>query len=434
MQAAIFIFYLLLVCSAIIAIPFFKSSGLKRWQLISLFLIKVLSGIAYALFYKLPKYYAGSDTWRFYRLSLQEKEWLLDDPLRFTKDLFVHGYDKAGGLFVGENSYWNDLKSNVIIKMTAVMNVATNSSYYTNIILFNLLFIFGSVALFKLFNDVFPGKKWLIIFGIFLLPSTLFWCSGIHKDGLILSAVGLITYYFYAGLKERKFSVKHILVIALCLILIFSLRNYVAIALLPALFCWWWSTKLTGRRWLPFLIVYLFGVILFFSSKYIIPALDFPQYVAQKQFEFSQLEGASTVINKTLKPTVSSFISFLPSAIDMAFFRPHILEAKNLSYIPAALENILLIVILLVAFFRRDKKQKIPVAFWFCIFFSGGILLLSGYTITLSGAIVRYRSISLPLIITPMLCLIDFSAIRDKINSKSNRKVNGDINTLLRNR
>ncbi|HEX8459770.1 MAG TPA: hypothetical protein VF623_00005, partial [Segetibacter sp.] len=134
-----------------------------KWILSGLFLVKILAGLAYAKFYTLPKYYAGADTWRFYRFSLDETKWLLKDPVAFIKDLFVFGYSSSGSMFAGENSYWNDLKSNVPVKLMACMNVITHNSYYTNIILFNFIFFIGLVALFKVFNGIFPGKKLFII-------------------------------------------------------------------------------------------------------------------------------------------------------------------------------------------------------------------------------------------------------------------------------
>ncbi len=242
MEILVFAGYLLFFLWIVTTFPFFKNSGLSRWQLALLFCIKVAAGIAYALFYKLPKYFPGADTWRFYRLSLNETSWLKRDPTAFFADLFIYGYDKSGGLFSGENSYWNDLKSNVLIKLMAVINVLTNSSYYTAIIFFNFLFFIGLIALFKFYKQLFPKRKFVIIAGIFLLPSTLFWCSGIHKDGLLLSAIGIISYSVHQLIYQRpKFL--QIVSIVVAFALIFMLRNYLLFALLPALFCWWLSVK-----------------------------------------------------------------------------------------------------------------------------------------------------------------------------------------------
>ena len=64
-------------------------------------------------------------------------------------------------------------------------------------------FLFGLIALFKVLNSFFPNKKWAILFGIFLLPSTLFWCSGIHKDGIVFLSLMLVVYNVYFGIKNH---------------------------------------------------------------------------------------------------------------------------------------------------------------------------------------------------------------------------------------
>jgi hypothetical protein len=296
----------------------------------------------------------------------------------------------------------------------ALMNVITFKSYYVNIILFNILFLFGLVALFKVFDALFPGKKLLLIATIFLLPSMLFWCSGIHKDGLILSATGLVVYCFCKRINERV-KLKHVVLIALCLLLVFSLRNYVVFALLPALWCWYISKK-TARPISVFAVIYALGIAAFFIVPFLIPALNFPLFLANKQNEFLQLQGTSAVTSVTLQPTFRSYLSYLPEALDMAFLRPHVTEIKNLSYLPAIIENVLLLIVILLSLFFQDKKQRLTPILLFFVFFSISILIIAGYTITLSGAIVRYRSFVLPLLITPLLCMIDINRMKKVIN------------------
>lgn len=411
MQTVLFIFYLSAFSFIISVVPFFKNSGIGRWVLITLFVIKVGAGIAYGKFYTLPKYYANSDTWRFYRLSLEETKWLLKDPFSFIRDLFHYGYNTTGNIFSGENTYWNDLKSNVPVKIMAVFNLLTGNSYYCNIILFNFLFLFGLVALFKVLSAIFPGKKWIVIGGVFLLPSTLFWCSGIHKDGLILSALGAGIYCCYQVIK-RSFSVKYLLIILLSFILIFSLRNYVLFALLPAVFCWGLAEKYPNKKNAIFFGLYFIGLAVFFITPLIFPSLNLPLYITAKQQEFLQLSAGSEVKTDPLEPTLRGFITFLPHALDMAFFRPHPGEFKNFSYIPAIAENLLLVVLIILSIFHINKRTRIE-AVVMCLFaFSISILLICGYTIPFTGAIVRYRSLVLPLIITPMLCIADFSFIK----------------------
>lgn len=413
MQVFVFIIYLIIFSLFLTVIPFFKNSGIGKFTLIILFLIKIFAGIAYAKFFTLPKYYAGSDTWKFYRYSLDETKWLLHNPAAFVKDLFTDNYHKSGNLFSGQNSYWNDLKSNVIIKLMAVINVFTNNSYYANIIFFNFLFLFGLAALFRLFIQVYPGKKWFIIFGIFLLPSTLFWCSGIHKDGLILSAAGLIIYFFCKGFKS-SFTVRSVLIILLCMLVIFSLRNYVFFALLPSLFAWWLCKRYKGKNVKTFGFIYAAAIVFCIIIPLIFPSLNIFSFITNKQHEFLLLEGGSKVNVPNLEPGFISFISFFPYAVDMAFFRPHVAEIKNISYIPAIIENLLILLLLLISMFRCNKAAQLQPVILFLFFFSVSILLLSGYTIPFTGAMVRYRSVVLPFLVTPLLCISSFFSFNKK--------------------
>ena len=136
----IFIFYFLLFNWLITRISFFKHTQLEKFWLPALFSLKILAGAAYGLFYMQPQYYGTkSDTWVFFELSKNETDWLLHDPIGFLKDIFTNGYQQSSNLFSGVNSYWNDLKETVVVKIMAVCNVFTLKSYFSNIIFFNFL-------------------------------------------------------------------------------------------------------------------------------------------------------------------------------------------------------------------------------------------------------------------------------------------------------
>jgi hypothetical protein len=289
----------------------------------------------------------------------------------------------------------------------AVINVFTNSSYYTDIIFFNFLFFFGLVALFKLLNHIFPHNKLCIIAGIFLLPSSLFWCSGIHKDGLILSATGVIIYSLYKGFINR-FSIKKTSSILLCMLIIFSLRNYVFFALLPAIAAWWLCEKYPGRSIKIFGIVYLIGIAFCIIIPSLIPSINVFSFISNKQHEFLLLEGGSKVSMPKLLPTLTNFVSFFPYAVDMAFLRPHFNEIQNISYLPAIAENLLVLFLLVLTMVRINKKIRLEPVIFALLFFSISIMLLCGYTVPFSGAMVRYRSVVLPILVTPLLCLTNF--------------------------
>ena len=386
-------------------------------MLVALFAIKMLAGLAYAWFYLQPNYHTNSDSFRFYAYSLEETNILLTQPLHFLKDIFSYGYTTTGNVFVGDNSYWNDLKSNIIIKLLAVCNVFSFKNYFINIIFFNFFFFFGLIGFYRVMQSVFTAKKYVLIIPVFLIPSFLFWCSGIHKDGLIFSAIGLV-FYFFHQLLQKKFFLKYSIFIILLLALLFFLRNYVALALMIALFTWFIATKIK-KVFLVFVSIYLLVIAAFFIVPKINTQLNFPEIIVLKQQDFSKLTGGSEVVISKLQPNFKSFVQYFPHALDMAFVRPHITELKNKSYIPAIAEIILFFIVLIFSIIYRNKNLKIQPIVFASIFFSLTLLIIAGYTVTFSGAIVRYRSLALPFLLTPLIGFFDWNKV-NKIFKQSN--------------
>lgn len=412
----LFIFYLLLFCFVISRIPFFKNSGISNRWLIGLFILKIFAGVLYGLFYAQPQYYAGSDTWHFFELSKNETDWLTKDPFAFIKDIFFYGYDRPGNLFIGENSYWNDLKSNIIIKLMALCNVFTFKNYYANTILLNFLFFFGPVAFFRVIKNLVTGNNTITLITVFCIPSFLFWCSGAHKDGLIFTSLAIVTYHVYKQLKAKHFILISLIQSILFFILLFALRNFMALLLIPALVVWILCEIYYNKKTLVVSFVYFICILFFFLSPLISRQLNLPAYVVEKQNEFKQLEGNSQIKVPALTDNVVSFVSFLPTAIDIALFRPHISEVKNKSYIPAITEIWILCFIVVTSIFVKKQRELWNSGFIiFCFCFSISVLLLAGYTITFSGAIVRYRSLVLPVLIAPLISSI---AVKKNISKK----------------
>jgi hypothetical protein len=389
----------------IIRIPFFKNAPINKWWLIAIFLLKMFAGIAYAWFFAQPQNINTADTWNYYHASLTETDWLLRDPVAFVKDLFQYSYNNSGNLFNNKASYWNDLKSNSFIKLIAIINVFTGKCYYVNIIFFNFLYLFGPVALYRLVTQYYPQQKLLLIFPVFLLPSFLFWCSGIHKDGLIFSAMMLAVYSLFMQLQQRKILLVLCLLMLFYFIILFALRSFVVLLLIPALAAYSLSEIFSSKKGWIFGGIYLFCLAIFFTTKYIYPVLDFPQYVVEKQAEFNALTGNSKVELPPLTPSLPGFVAFFPYAIDMAFLQPHWNSIKGFSYFAAAAENAILLLLIITGVINIFRYKKISSFILFLLFFSTSLLLLCGYTVTFAGAVVRYKSIATPLLATAICAL-----------------------------
>ena len=357
------------------------------------------------------------DTWGFYYESLTEYELLKTNPQEFFITLFQNNYEHGyEGFLSSQNSWWNDIHGTIFIKLLAIINLFSFGHYYINVIFYSFITLVGPLAFYRVMQDVYPRKKLVVLLACFLIPSFLYWTSGIHKDGLVFIAFALIIYHIYFGLKQKRFSWRSVLSILFSLIIILALRNYLLIVLLPALFAWVLANRISKKPVIIFSAVYVLGILFFFTARYINPKLDFPGSVVAKQREFLKLKGNSAVPVDEISPTVFSFISNIPQAFSLSTLRPYPSDVKHLLSLAAATEiNLLILIFVLFIIFIRKGITPSPFIL-FCMFLSFSVLFTIGYTVNFLGAIVRYRRLVLPLLIVPLVANIDWKRIRKYFN------------------
>lgn len=413
----LFFIYLTAFCILLLRVPFFRNSGISAKWLVGLFLCRVIAGVVHA--YIDLNVFEVSDTVEVYQRALRHFNMLKADPIEFIIDLFRTPYDgKYGDLFGVHHSFWNNLKLNFLIKIVAVFDLLSLKNFYINVLLYNMLVFFGAVGLYRALDGLVPGKKWLLIVGVFLFPSGLYFTSAIHKDGFVWLAIGLI------ALALRKiedgFTIRGIVTIIASLLLIFVVRNYVALVMVPALLAYG-----VGCRWkrvagITYLAVFLFCVVLFFGLRHLIPSADFPAILIDRQHAFMEIptEGTAKLPMPELTPDAISFGSALIPAINHSFFHPFIFTNRQLTMTGFAMELLLVQLLFLLFLVRRVKCSHLLPGF--LIFISLVDLLLIGYIVPFPGAIIRYRSVFLNLIFIVLLMRVDFRYFLIKFNIKKN--------------
>lgn len=425
MEYLLFAAYLISFAWLVTKVKFFSRSGLSQSQLIILFLLKVMAGIFYGW---IGIYYGGLaqmwDTWSFHTNSVQEYHLLFQNPHEYFTNLFNDPYESGiSKFFETTDSYWNDLKGNIFIKILSIFNILSFGNYYINIIFYSFFTLIGPVAIYRVMTNVLPGKKFTILLATFLIPSFLYWTSGIHKEGLIFTGISLVIYCIYFGLKEKRFGWKRIAGLATGLLLILTLRNFMIVIIVPAIIAWLLAARRPKYSLAIFSSLYLLFIVLFFTARYINPRFDFPQAVVNKQQEFINLKGGSTIPIKELAPNAISFLSNMPQAITLSAVRPYPSDVKHILSLAAAIEiNALLLLFLLFIFFHRDGIASRNLLH-FCLFFSFTVLLAIGFSVNNLGAIVRYRSIILPLLVIPMIALTDWRRILNLFIKKNNNLI-----------
>lgn len=416
----LFIAYLLLFCWLISRIQFFKNSGLTSRMLICLFLIRIAMSLVTCYFNLY--YFPNADSLAFHNGGIDEYNLLMKNPREFFFNFFQDGhYNGYSGFLDVTKSYWNDAKGNLLYKTFAILDIFSGKNFFVNTLLFNCLVFFGPVALYKVFIKIFPADSYKIICCVFLLPSALFFSSMMHRDGFTLLALSIVIYHFYFMINGTHFSWKKFMSIIFFMMVILILRSYVFIVLLPALLAWFLSRNKPKYRFLIFSGVYLTGLILFFCSGYLSPKTDLPYYVCERQQAFIEVAkmGASTIDIDPLYPNFKSFLLNAPQALNHALLRPYPTEIKSFVYVPFVIENIAFEILLVLFIFFRKKFRENDSLVYFCFFLPSTIFLITGYTVPIIGAIVRYRSIYLIFLLIPIVCYIDWKRISQILHIKN---------------
>lgn len=402
----LFFTYLILLSWLVTKISYFKASGLSASWLIGLFLAKVACGILYGFIYS--KYADTADTWQIYHFSLNEYKVLLEQPVHFFKTWNASIYPintmsaplSYADLFSSTTSYWNMLKDVLLIKIEAIFNVLSIGNYYINIILYAFLTFGGYIAFYRGLLLLYPGSRITSLIAVFFVPSCFFWTSGMYKDGVLFMLLGYIIYQMALLSKSGSIKVGSFFKIIIYLLAIFALRNYIVLILLPTLLAWWLAVKYPAKAIFYFTLIFGGGILLFFLLPYLSSSLNLPALLVSKRQEFIMLPANSALSANTLLPTFRSYLINLPEALNHGFLRPYLWENKGFFYIPFAIE-LIAFYFLGIYYFIKSKNGISNKQYAFLLFALAFLVanwLLLGYTAPIIGALVRYKSIFIPLI------------------------------------
>ena len=406
MPVLLFILYCGFCGFGILKIPFFRKSGIRPPFLLTLFGLHVLVGclhnwIAWRFY---PEH---GDIWFYFQLSFLERHWLLHD---------TH-------LFLYYNSGWDIVSHNTITYIHVILDWLSFDDMWINTLLFSFPVFLGNTALYRVFSRQFPGSP-LSAATAFLLPSTLFWTSCIHREAVLFMLLGLLFYWLDQGFASKTTSRDHMstatdpspafasrpLLFAACSFLAITIFRFaVAITLIPAVLTWMLTLRPPTRRQ---------GWIIGGAGAALLLFLAVPQLSARllvritaQQHSFMVLKGNSMLYLPALDGTWGSFLKAAPAALRNSLFEPLPGSGGQHIYLLFALELLLLWAIVATALIRRSVNQRAAgslatAASPFsrcCILFALLGMLQIGLIIPFAGAIIRYRSIYLPFLVAPCL-------------------------------
>jgi hypothetical protein len=235
MEYVFLVFYIVLCLWRFPKISFLKNAHLTDTEIRLLLGIKMCSGILCAWYFETT--FAIGDHPSINEVGKIYYHQLLSEPKVFftslTTDIERYG---LSGLFNSTNSFWANLRFELLFKFVAILDLITRGNFYFNSVIFSSLVFFGHIAFFRIFTSLYIGHKWVLTGICFFLPSVWLYTSVVHKDGVLYLSLACVSFIFYTFLQNKKsIKLRHAFILLSGIFTIFLFRNYVVVALLPAM-------------------------------------------------------------------------------------------------------------------------------------------------------------------------------------------------------
>ncbi len=401
----------------------FKIEGIKKSIFLILFILKIIAGITlYSIytFYYDPEI---SDLHKFYKGGVALYDAADDDFVDYLRLVTgIQGDQPQLEKYYINSKHWtkkytyglfNDNRT--IIRFNAIVCLFSFGNIYIHVVFMAFLSFIGSFYLFKGLRELLKIKNVYLLIASFLIPSCLFWASGLLKEGLMMMAIGLLVYY--TAKLYRKYSIQYFIGFILSCFLLFVSKIYILPALIPAILFLFIVKKMRIKyQFVVFgIIVTISAVLIIFSD--IILGYNVLATIAGKQNDYikyiSLLENSgSTYKLTTLNPDFWSFVKIIPEGLLNVFFRPLPTEINSIFMLFSFLEvlGFVVLMILPIIFFKKPTVDNLRYILFFVMFILFLYVVVGVYTPN-TGTIVRYRIPALPFLFLVLTMITDWERI-----------------------
>ena len=432
-------------CFLICKLKVFRRLGLAPRWLLLLFATKLVAAFALVGVYKIV--YEDENTGdinKYHKAGLVLYSAIEENPADYFKMVsgvcadepqLEYYYDKADYWYKAWNyGLLNDNRT--IIRYNALLDLFTQGNLWLNLIISAFVAFCGSYLLALAMLGFAGGRRWTAVVAAFLVPSVVFWSSGMMKECLVMFSLGLLMFSWVSLC--RKFGVVKLLIVIVSALLLFLAKFYVLLAMLPGMIVFLIPSKFGAKKLLiSSAVVFAIIVTLFFFSGSIF-GYDLVDTIVKKQHDFIKMVtyeanySGSNIDIQELEPTFASFVKCLVPAYINTLFRPFVTEADSMIKLVCCAENIaflLLFLYMCIRFNTIDKEQAKLVLF--TIYFMIILYALVGMATPNIGALVRYKIPVMPFLLCSMLICTNFDRLKKRLRigeRKQSDLINSQVN------
>lgn len=394
--------------------------------------MKILGALAVGFIYQF--YYSGGDTFNYHTYG-SRVIWnvMTEDPIAGL-GLIFSPRDPYTYKYASQVLFFNDPSSFFVVKLSALFDIITFSSYSGTAVLFAFLSFLGLWYLFRTFYELFPHLAKRIAICVLFIPSVAFWGSGILKDTVVIAGLGFAAYHVKRLFVDRRVSPLSVIGLIVSALVIFTVKKYVLLCFIPAALLWVYSGSLQRipSKMVRIMLVPLLLLVTVFSGFFVIQKVgeDDPKYALDKIAETARVtaydigfwSGRNAGSGYTLGELDGSFgsmISHMPQAINVSLFRPYPWEVKNPLMLLSSLESLaflgitaFLLLSAPLSFIRSFGNPNVL----FCLVFSLSFAFAVGVSTYNFGTLSRYKIPLVPFYLVALVLIADSSKRERKFN------------------
>lgn len=410
-----------------------------KWYMRNIY-ANLVMGLVFGILY--INILGGGDTSAYYLGSTVLSNLFLNSPadffeyinMPFSYDLNSAYFDvktgfPPGWIFREEQGYF-------VSKITTPLSLLCFKSYWAMTIVMSYFSAQASWKLFEFARSYKLNNDNMLAFGVLLLPSVNFWCSGVSKDAIVYVATIYLVYHAFQIMSaDKKAALKNYILALIAAFIIYKIRAFILAAILiPMLFSL--SARAVramggGDNAVIFARTFALIIGLSISAQTLINSNALAQSstlqqaaIIQDDFKNNDTYGDKKYELGTIEFTLPGLVKVMPFAILTGVYKPFIWEARSLTLIMNGLESILFLYFTF-QFFRRKflkkwKKIRAHEFLIFCLLFVLIIAFMTGLTSGLFGVLVRLRAPLLPFLF--ILLTIDFTSFEQEKNHMIEKK------------
>ena len=388
--------------------PFVTNQHTRNYFVPALF-VKMIGAVLLGLLYYF--YYGGGDTFNYFThgaIHIYDAFW--ESPAAGIKLIFGKT-DYTGGVYRYASHIWmyDEPTSYNVVRVAGFISLFVGGSYIGTSLLFAVLSFTGLWAMYSAFTKLFPGREWVLALAILFIPSAVFWGSGILKDTITFGFIGWATAAFIHLIYWRRRWILWLFVLVVSLYIIYLIKLYVVMSLLPAMIVWAYFVSIRRVRnqmlrymIAPFVIIIaatLSGIAVYTvgetNSKYSVDNLaETARITAYDVGRWTGKNAGSRYDLGDLDGTFAGMLRLGPSAINVALFRPYLWEVRNPLMLLASLEGLAIMVLTVVVVIRRWNDMHVVInnpAVIFSLIFALTFAFAVGISTYNFGTLFRYK-------------------------------------------